>query len=54
MGQLLEDLIIPDYMRQGVINAHHAWLTTGDAIPSDELELKHKQGNLVPVVLKKI
>ncbi|NVK25344.1 MAG: EAL domain-containing protein [Gammaproteobacteria bacterium] len=49
MGQLLEDLIIPDFMRQGVIEAHYAWLTSGEAIPADELELKNKQGQLVPV-----
>ncbi|WP_111977501.1 putative bifunctional diguanylate cyclase/phosphodiesterase [Algibacillus agarilyticus] len=49
MGNLLEDLIIPDFMRQGVIDAHHAWVNDGVAIPAGELELKHKQDHLVPV-----
>lgn len=49
MGQLLEDLIIPDFMKQPVIEAHKTWVTSGIAIPADELELKHKNDKLVPV-----
>lgn len=48
-GQLLEDLIIPDYMRNGVIEAHRNWLENNISIPADELELQHKDGYLVPV-----
>ena len=48
-GQLLEDLIIPDYMREGVVRAHKNWLDNNESIPADEIELKHKDGHLVPV-----
>lgn len=48
-GELLEDLIIPAFMRQGVIQAHSTWIQKGVAIPADELELKHKSGELVSV-----
>ncbi|SET69155.1 putative bifunctional diguanylate cyclase/phosphodiesterase [Marinobacter segnicrescens] len=48
-GKLLEDLIIPDSMRDGVIKAHTDWLERNVGIPSEELELKHKEGHLVPV-----
>lgn len=49
LGQLLEDLIIPDVMRDGVILAHGAWIKQGIEIPAGELELKHKTGERVPV-----
>ncbi|TFH88208.1 EAL domain-containing protein [Billgrantia azerbaijanica] len=48
-GQLLEDLIIPDAMHQEVIKAHRAWVRHGIGIPPEELELRHKSGDLVPV-----
>lgn len=48
-GQLLEDLIIPDTMRKGVIAAHQNWLDNNIGIPTAEIELKHKDGHLVPV-----
>ena len=48
-GELLEDLIIPEHMRDGVINAHRNWLDNDIGIPAEELELKHKHGHLVPV-----
>ncbi|MDI5985818.1 sensor domain-containing phosphodiesterase [Halomonas sp. M4R5S39] len=48
-GELLEDLIIPDVMRDGVIAAHRAWIHEGVEIPAGELELKHQSGELVPV-----
>ncbi|MBU2955987.1 putative bifunctional diguanylate cyclase/phosphodiesterase [Marinobacter sp. F3R08] len=48
-GQLLEDLIIPDHMRDDVIKAHSEWLQNTASIPAEELELKHKNGHLVPV-----
>lgn len=49
LGQLLEDLIIPAFMRDGVIQAHDAWIKEGVDIPADELQLKHKSGELVSV-----
>ena len=48
-GQLLEDLIIPAFMRDGVIQAHRAWIEKGVAISAGELELKHKTGEPVSV-----
>jgi len=48
-GQLIEDLIIPDEMREGVIAAHHNWLDKNISIPSAEMDLKHKDGHLVSV-----
>lgn len=48
-GQLLEDLIIPDHMREDVIKAHQNWLDRNISIPAEEIELKHKDGHLVPV-----
>ncbi len=49
LGQRLEDLIIPDEMRQGVIDAINNWLSGGPAIPAEELVLRHKDGTAVPV-----
>ncbi|MGM0638578.1 MAG: putative bifunctional diguanylate cyclase/phosphodiesterase [Pseudomonadota bacterium] len=48
-GCLLEDLIIPDEMREGVIQAHRDWMVQGKEIPADEIELRHSSGELVPV-----
>ncbi|MGM0784838.1 MAG: putative bifunctional diguanylate cyclase/phosphodiesterase [Pseudomonadota bacterium] len=49
LGNQLEDLIIPAGMRQGVIEAHRAWIHDGIEIPPEELELRHRSGELVPV-----
>ncbi|WP_258393961.1 bifunctional diguanylate cyclase/phosphodiesterase [Halomonas sp. SL1] len=49
MGRLLEDLIIPGPMRQPVIEAHRAWVEQGQEIPAEELELRHRSGEPVPV-----
>lgn len=49
LGRLLEELIIPDFMREGVVQAHRAWVHQGIEIPAEELELRHKSGELVPV-----
>ncbi len=49
MGCLLEDLIIPEAMRQPVIEAHRAWIERGEEIPAEELELRHRSGEPVPV-----
>ncbi|GGD64142.1 putative bifunctional diguanylate cyclase/phosphodiesterase [Lacimicrobium alkaliphilum] len=48
-GRLLEELIIPDFMRKDVIKAHQNWLDKNISIPAEEIELKHKDGHLVPV-----
>ncbi len=48
-GCLLEDLIIPDAMREGVIQAHRDWMEQGKEIPAEEIELRHSSGELVPV-----
>ena len=49
MGRRLEDLIIPDAMRDDVIRGVQAWVDGGPAIPSGELELHRKDGSMVPV-----
>lgn len=49
LGQPLESLIIPQAMRETVIQLHHDWLEKGQEIPASELELQHKDGSLVPV-----
>ncbi|MFC3094905.1 phosphodiesterase [Alteromonas sediminis] len=49
MGRLLEDLIIPDFMKLDVIEAHKTWIRTGQPIPSEELQLIDKNKNVVPV-----
>jgi len=49
MGRKLEDLIIPDEMRQDVIDAHTEWLAGGPDIPASELVLRDKEGAAVPV-----
>ncbi|WP_416137098.1 putative bifunctional diguanylate cyclase/phosphodiesterase [Halomonas sp. HK25] len=48
-GCLLEDLIIPAPMREGVIQAHRDWMEQGREIPAEEIELRHSSGELVPV-----
>ncbi|NOQ93094.1 MAG: EAL domain-containing protein [Methylophaga sp.] len=49
IGQLLEDLIIPDEMRETVIELTDNWLAGGQEIPADELILKNKFGQPVAV-----
>jgi|GEM_PF-1764511 len=49
LDRQLEDLIIPDAMRQPVIDAVSAWVAGGPAIPAAELVLRHKNGAPVPV-----
>ncbi len=48
-GQLLEDLIIPDSMKERVVESINNWLLGGDAIPAGELTLKTKSENSVTV-----
>jgi PAS domain S-box-containing protein len=49
MGQLLEDLIIPESLHEEVRTGHAAWVKDGIEIPAGELELVHKDGSAVPV-----
>jgi PAS domain S-box-containing protein len=49
LGRRLEDLIIPDCMREGVIAAVEAWMNQGEAIPAGQLQLRGKDGRPVHV-----
>jgi PAS domain S-box-containing protein len=49
MGNKLEDLIIPPFMREGVVQAVQQWLDKGIVIPAGELQLQTKSGALVDV-----
>ncbi|MBW8190458.1 EAL domain-containing protein [Neiella marina] len=49
LGSKLEQLIIPEPMREAVKAAHQAWVNEGQEIPAAELQLLHKDGHLVPV-----
>lgn len=48
-GRLLEDLIIPDDMRQQVIESSEAWAAGGQPLPSGELTLRRKDGSPITV-----
>ncbi|HBY84865.1 MAG TPA: GGDEF domain-containing protein [Colwellia sp.] len=49
LGKKLEDLIIPEPMREIVVGAHSDWLKKGIEIPASEITLRHKNGNEVNV-----
>lgn len=49
IGRGLLDLIIPEHMHERVRRAVDDMLRHGDAIPSEELVLRHKDGSAVPV-----
>jgi len=49
LGRTLEYLIIPEALRQQVIDDVNAWLGGGPAIPAGELTLRRKDGSLVSV-----
>ncbi|WP_375753568.1 EAL domain-containing protein [Vibrio sp. HN007] len=49
IGRKLEDLIIPEEMREHVIMFHKDWVEKGIPIPSSELILKRKDGSPIPV-----
>ncbi|WP_100639690.1 EAL and GGDEF domain-containing protein [Marinobacter salexigens] len=49
LGGKLEDLIIPESMREGVIFAHRRWVVDGIKIPASELVLRNKNGQGVNV-----
>ncbi|MBP1628888.1 MAG: hypothetical protein H6Q00_3363, partial [Holophagaceae bacterium] len=46
LGALLEDLIIPDAMRDSVIRLSSAWAAGGPPIPASELTLRRADGSL--------
>ncbi|GAB2902583.1 hypothetical protein GCM10027046_34690 [Uliginosibacterium flavum] len=48
-GALLEDLIIPQEMREGVKAAVSGWVAGGEEIPPGELSLMRRDGSRVPV-----
>ncbi|XQW86375.1 EAL domain-containing protein [Thalassotalea piscium] len=48
-GEKLENLIIPDAMRDVVISAHANWIQNGVEIPATEITLRHKNGHDVSV-----
>ncbi len=49
LGQKLEDLIIPEPMKQAVFAGVEQWIHNGISIPASEIILKNKQGGNVPV-----
>jgi len=49
LGQKLEDLIIPEEMRNHVITVHQKWLKQNQPIPSGETILQNKRGDKLPV-----
>lgn len=49
LGRQLEDLIIPDVMREGVIAAVSGWVEGGAGIPPSELTLRRRDGSPVHV-----
>lgn len=49
LGKKLEDLIIPNFMRDDVIRLHQRWIEFDEPILSDELVLKKKGGQPIHV-----
>lgn len=49
LGRKLEELIIPEDMRDRVISAHKDWLNQGIEIPASEVTLRNKSGEDVYV-----
>jgi diguanylate cyclase (GGDEF)-like protein/PAS domain S-box-containing protein len=49
MGKKIENLIIPEEMRETVISAHNEWLHNGIKIPSSKLSLCKSDGSTVYV-----
>ena len=49
LGKKLEDLIIPDFMRNEVIKLVQKWYEKGEVIQPSELPLQHKDGSIVYV-----
>jgi PAS domain S-box-containing protein len=48
-GQLIEDLIIPDLLKNNIISSINNWQKTGIALNPEELHLIHKDGSTVYV-----
>ncbi|WP_299074435.1 bifunctional diguanylate cyclase/phosphodiesterase [uncultured Paraglaciecola sp.] len=48
-GQKLEDLIIPDPVKEFVITSHSDWLNKDIEIPASDITLRHKDGSDVSV-----
>ncbi len=49
VGQLLEELIIPETMREQFLSDHENWIRTEDPVPAGELVLMDKNGGGVQV-----
>ena len=49
LGKNLEDLIIPNFMKDEVISSLNNWCDNGVSIPSGEIPLLHKNGHIVYV-----
>ena len=49
LGRKLEDLIIPEDMRDMVVRAITRWMEEGEPIPAGPIELRNKDGDPVPV-----
>ena len=49
LGRQLEDLIIPSFMREAVIQGVQQWIDEDIPIPAGELQLQHKSGQLLDV-----
>ena len=49
LGQLIEDILIPSSLRDQIVPLIDDWITRGPVIPPGEIELRHKDGSLVPV-----
>ena len=49
IGEKIENLIIPNALREIVIDAHHNWITKGIEIPASEITLRKKDGTEISV-----
>jgi two-component system, sensor histidine kinase len=49
LGNKLEDLILPEGLKEKVIYLHHRWFSTGKKIPSGKVALRNKKGEVVHV-----
>ena len=49
IGEKIENLIIPNALREIVIDAHHNWITKGKEIPASEITLRKKDGTEISV-----
>ncbi|MBJ6137635.1 bifunctional diguanylate cyclase/phosphodiesterase [Marinobacter litoralis] len=49
VGRTLDELIIPEHMREDVVTAHRNWVISGVEIPASELTLRNRNGEDVSV-----